>query len=199
MLQPTVQQAEALAAKTGAWSMVMGSDATFEGAQFAATQAIKHGYTPAVISQKEQWFVTTVGRYPNHEAAMSDTIAVRAKMRSSAFPVNVHSWCANPVDQGALSPVSPRKARQEGERAAEGTYAAPVAVPPRGGPPGADVHSRGAARDPALCTAHRARGTRDRVRFPGALENTTWKVIGCPCTFLSHGLHLQDSWCPCGA
>jgi hypothetical protein len=52
-----------------------------------------------VIYQKEKWFVTTVGRYPNQEAAMSENIAVRSKMRSSAFPVNVNSWCANPVDQ----------------------------------------------------------------------------------------------------
>jgi hypothetical protein len=100
MLQPTVQQAEALAAKTGAWSIVMGSDATVEGAQFEATQARKQGYTPAVIYQQEKWFVTTVGSYPNQEAAMSDTIAVRSKLRSSAFPVNVKSWCTNPVDQG---------------------------------------------------------------------------------------------------
>src|SRR5438876_1143437 len=82
-----------------------------------------------------------------------------------------------------MSPVSPSKARQERESAAEGTYAAPVAVPPRGCPPGADVQSRGAARDPALCAAHRARGTRDRVRVPVALENTTWKVIGCLVNF----------------
>lgn len=101
MLQPTVQQAEALAVKTGAWSIVMGSDATLEGAQLEATQARKHGYTPAVIYQQEQWFVTTVGSYPNQEAAMSDTIAVRAKLRSSAFPVNVKSWCAHPVEQGS--------------------------------------------------------------------------------------------------
>jgi hypothetical protein len=100
MLQPTVQQAEALAAQTGAWSIVIGSDAALEGAQLEATQAIKQGYTPAVIYQKEKWFVPTVGRYPNQEAAMSENIAVRSKRRSSAFPVNVNSWCANPVDQG---------------------------------------------------------------------------------------------------
>jgi hypothetical protein len=58
MLQPTVQQAEALATKTGAWSIVIGSDATLEGAQFEATQARKQGYTPAVIYQKDKWFVT---------------------------------------------------------------------------------------------------------------------------------------------
>ena len=63
-----------------------------------------------------------------------------------------------------MSPGSPSKARQERESAAEGTDAAPVAVPPRGCPPGADVQSRGAARDPALGAVHRARGTRDRVR-----------------------------------
>ena len=95
-----IEPSEALAAKTGAWSIVMGSDATLEGAQFEATQARKHGYTPAVIYQQEQWFVTTVGNYPNQEAAMSDTIAVRSKLRSSAFPVNVKGWWANPVDEG---------------------------------------------------------------------------------------------------
>jgi|KBSSwiStaDraftv2_1062776.scaffolds.fasta_scaffold176324_3 hypothetical protein len=99
MLQPTVQQAEALATKTGAWSIVIGSDATLEGAQVEATQARKQGYTPAVIYQQDKWFVTTVGSYPNQEAAMSENIAVRSKMRSSAFLVNVKSWCANPVDQ----------------------------------------------------------------------------------------------------
>jgi len=78
-----------------------------------------------------------------------------------------------------MSPGSPSKARQERESAAEGTDAAPVAVPPRGCPPGADVQSRGAARDPALGAVHRARGTRDRVRVLVALENAA-KAVG-PC------------------
>jgi|KBSSwiStaDraftv2_1062776.scaffolds.fasta_scaffold176324_2 hypothetical protein len=73
-----------------------------------------------------------------------------------------------------MSPVAPSKARQERESAAERTYAALVAVL-------LGLTSKAVAQHvtPALGAAHRVRGTRDRVRVPVALENTTWKVIGC--------------------
>jgi hypothetical protein len=95
VFQPTIEKAEALAVDTGSWTIVIGSDSTLESAQFEARNAAKKGYTPAVIYKRDKWFVTTVGSYPTQELAQSDTIAVRSKIRSSAFPVNLNSWCLN--------------------------------------------------------------------------------------------------------
>jgi hypothetical protein len=97
--QPAIKQAEGLAERTGSWTIVIGSDSSLEAAQDEANKAAKQGYTPAVIYKKGKWFVTTVGSYPSQDVANNENVAIRSKIRSSAFSVNVNSWCNTPVDK----------------------------------------------------------------------------------------------------
>jgi hypothetical protein len=104
--QPTIKQADALAAKTGSWAIVVGSDTSLDAAKFEVTRAEKQGYTPAVVYKRGQWFVTTLGNYPSQDIANSEAIAVRVKIRSSAFTVNLNSWCPNPAAKDGYSECS---------------------------------------------------------------------------------------------
>jgi hypothetical protein len=93
VLQTTIEQAQGLDAKTGPWTIVVGSDLSLEDAKAEVQNAAKQGYTPAVIYKRNQWFGTTVGNYPSQEVANSENVAVKSKIRNSAFAVDLGSWC----------------------------------------------------------------------------------------------------------
>jgi SPOR domain len=88
----TVERAKDLAAATGSWTIVIGTDKTLEAAQFEVRKAEKQGYN-AVVYKKAAGFVTTVGSYPNEQSANVELVSARAKTRADAFVVNLGRWC----------------------------------------------------------------------------------------------------------
>lgn len=94
---PFVQLAESLDIMTGSWIVVIGSYPSLETAQSEGNRANQQGYTPVVIYKRHEWFVTTVGDFPNQREADRALIPIRAKIKDGAFVVNLHSWCPGSV------------------------------------------------------------------------------------------------------
>ena len=100
-LKPAIRQAESLSAKVGSWAVVSASSSTLESAQSEGSRAEEEGCTPVVIYKRGEWFATTVGDFPSQGEAESANIAIRSKIRESAYVVNLQSWCPNPVQSQA--------------------------------------------------------------------------------------------------
>ena len=105
-LEQTLVRANALAVQTGSWAIVIGSDATFPDAQFEVARARDNGYPDGVIYRRDGIFATTVGTFPDQSTAERSAIAVRLKIRNSAFVVNILSWCPVPQPRDGFSECS---------------------------------------------------------------------------------------------
>jgi hypothetical protein len=90
-LVEAVRNAEAVAAVT--WSVVAGSDTDFQSALTEVNRARDEGFTALGVYLRDGYYATTVGAFPSEVEARSALIGVRAKVRDSAFVVNIASWC----------------------------------------------------------------------------------------------------------
>ncbi|MCH8899134.1 MAG: hypothetical protein IH942_01420 [Acidobacteria bacterium] len=98
-----LEQAEVVGELVGPWTIVIGSDSDSEAAEFEVKTILEleDGFTPVRIYHRNDLFATTVGDFATQTQAESAVLAVRDKVRNSAFVVDLQSWC--PVtDKGAF-------------------------------------------------------------------------------------------------
>ena len=93
-LQAQANAVESLAKDT--WVVVAGGDTTLESANTEVARASKADLT-ATVYHRAGSYRTVVGPFPTRSDADRANIAVRAYLRSDAYPVRLSTWCPSGV------------------------------------------------------------------------------------------------------
>lgn len=95
-VQETVLQAarpDALTT-TGSWGVVVSGDRKLDEAQFEVNKAKAQGYMAVSIYDRAR-SLRTVIEFPSNDDARNALPNIRAKVRNSAYAVNLDEWCPN--------------------------------------------------------------------------------------------------------
>ncbi|HJR08902.1 MAG TPA: hypothetical protein VJ842_16715 [Pyrinomonadaceae bacterium] len=84
---------------TGSWGVVISGDRKLDEAQFEVNKAKAQGYTSVSIYDRQN-SLRTVIEFPSSADAQSALPNIRAKVRNSAYAVNLDEWCPNRATTG---------------------------------------------------------------------------------------------------
>lgn len=83
----------------GRWGIVVGGTRTYAGALDELRRARGAGYSLVSIYQRQNWFRTVI-EFPSSADAQAALQTVRARVRSTAYVVDLQNWCPNRGEGG---------------------------------------------------------------------------------------------------